>query len=117
MNILYDHQIFLNQRFGGPSRYFCSLIDEISKENLNQKKSFFGLSKRSSDYAQAIMEIGALICKPSLPFCIHCPLTRNCKSYKKKDFIIKSKIKFNKTKYFEANIYKYKHFKDYFDFN
>ena len=81
---------------------------EISKENLNKKKSFFGFSKRSSDYAQAIMEIGALICKPSLPYCIRCPLTQNCKSYKKKDFLIKSKNKFNKIKYFEANVNKYK---------
>ena len=53
---------------------------EISKENLNKKKSFFGFSKRSSDYAQAIMEIGALICKPSIPLCNNCPLTKNCKA-------------------------------------
>ena len=82
--------------------------DEISKENLNKKKSFFGYSKRSSDYAQAIMEIGALICKPSLPFCNHCPLTENCMAFNRKDFLIKSKNKFNKTKYFEANVYGYK---------
>ena len=44
--------------------------NEISKENLNKKKSFFGFSKRSSDYAQAIMEIGALICKPSYLYVI-----------------------------------------------
>ena len=81
---------------------------EISKENLNKKKSFFGFSKRSSDYAQAIMEIGALICKPLLPSCVDCPLTQNCKAYKKKDFLIKSKYKFNKIKYFEANVCKYK---------
>ena len=82
--------------------------NEISKENLNKKKSFFGLSKRSSDYAQAIMEIGALICKPSSPSCMHCPITENCKAYKSKDFLIRSQNKFNKTKYFEANVYKYK---------
>ena len=82
--------------------------NEISKENLNKKKSFFGFSKRSSDYAQAIMELGALICKPSLPSCIHCPLTENCKAFKRKDFLIKSKKKFNKTKYFEANVYRHK---------
>ena len=44
MNILYDHQIFLNQRFGGPSRYFCSLIDEISKENLVQISAPFHIN-------------------------------------------------------------------------
>ena len=81
---------------------------EISKENLNKKKSFFGFSKRSSDYAQAIMEIGALICKPSIPLCNHCPLNKNCKAFNRKDFLIKSKNKLNKTKYFEANVYRYK---------
>ncbi|MDA9717830.1 A/G-specific adenine glycosylase, partial [Candidatus Pelagibacter sp.] len=82
--------------------------NEISKENLNKKKSFFGFSKRSSDYAQAIMEIGALICKPSIPLCNHCPLNKNCKAFNRKDFLIKSKNKFNKIKYFEANVYRYK---------
>ena len=82
--------------------------NEISKENLIKKKSFFNTSKRSSDYAQAIMEIGALVCKPVLPSCDLCPLTQNCKAYKRKDFLIKSKNKFNKTKYFEANVYKHK---------
>ena len=81
---------------------------EIIKENLIKKKSFFMTSKRSSDYAQAIMEIGALVCKPLLPSCYICPLIKNCKAYKKKDFIIKTKNKFNKIKYFEANIYKYR---------
>ena len=88
--------------------FLLKTSDEISKENLNKKKSFFGFSKRSSDYAQAIMEIGALVCKPSLPSCNHCPLTKNCKAFKRKDFLIKSKNKFNKTKYFEANVYKFK---------
>ena len=31
MKILYDHQIFLNQIVGGPSRYYYNLIKEISK--------------------------------------------------------------------------------------
>ena len=82
--------------------------NEISKENLIKKKSFFANSKRSNDYAQAIMEIGALVCKPILPSCILCPLTQNCKAYKKKDFLIKTKNKFNKTKYFVANVYEHK---------
>ena len=79
--------------------------NEISKDNIINKKSFFGKSNRSSDYAQAIMEIGALICKPSNPLCFECPISKNCKSYKKNDFEIKSKNKFNKIKYFEADIY------------
>ena len=79
--------------------------NEISKDNIINKKFFFGKSNRSSDYAQAIMEIGALICKPSNPLCFKCPISKNCKSYKKNDFKIKSKNKPNKIKYFEANIY------------
>ena len=54
------------------------------------------------------MEIGALVCKPKLPLCSLCPLTQNCKAYINKDFLIKNKNKFNKIKYFEANIYENK---------
>ena len=54
------------------------------------------------------MEIGALICKPSSPNCILCPIVESCKAFKNNDFLIKSKNKFNKTKYFEANVYRYK---------
>ncbi len=88
--------------------FLLKTINEISKDNLIKKKSFFSFAKRSSDYAQAIMEIGALICKPVMPSCALCPLTEDCKAFKKKDFLIKSKNKFNKTKYFEANVYMYK---------
>ncbi len=35
MNILYDHQIFLSQKFGGPSRYFIELSKNINRLNEN----------------------------------------------------------------------------------
>ena len=85
--------------------FFLRNDHETSKKNIFNKKSFFGKSKRSSDYAQAIMEMGALICKPINPLCFKCPISKNCISYKKNDFKIKPKNKFNKVKYFEANIY------------
>ena len=88
-------------------------IKEISKENLHKKKKFFGQSNRPSDYAQAIMEIGALICKPSSPLCYKCPISKNCKSFKKKDFEIATINKFNKKKFFEVNIFQNK-YKKYF---
>ena len=78
---------------------------EISKEYLNSKIHFFGSSNRASDYAQAIMEIGALVCKPNNPLCFKCPISLNCISFEKNDFKIQKKNKFNKTKYFEAQIY------------
>ena len=69
---------------------------QISKKNLIEKKTFFSNSNRSSDYAQAIMEIGALICRQSLPICTSCPLTAYCKAYKKKDFAIITNNKLKK---------------------
>ena len=43
---------------------------EIQKDNLIQKKTIFGTTLRSSDYAQALMELGALICKPINPISV-----------------------------------------------
>tara|TARA_B100000579_G_scaffold4991_1_gene3777 strand:+ start:968 stop:1948 length:981 start_codon:yes stop_codon:yes gene_type:complete len=79
---------------------------EIQKENLIQKKNIFGKSSRSSDYAQALMELGALVCKPNNPYCSRCPIIKNCKSYKKRDFSITKKNKKNKDKYFILQVYK-----------
>jgi len=88
--------------------FYLKTEKEISKDNLHKKKYFFGKSNRPSDYAQAIMEIGALICKPLNPMCYECPINKNCKAFKKKDFDVKSKNKFSKVKYFEADIYQSK---------
>ena len=79
---------------------------EIQKDNLVQKKIIFGTTLRSSDYAQAIMELGALICKPNNPICNQCPISKNCKSYKRKDFSLTKNIKKNKEKYFILKVYK-----------
>ena len=79
---------------------------EIQKDNLLQKKTIFGTSLRSSDYAQALMELGALICKPNNPICNKCPIKNNCKSFRKKDFTLAKNIKKNKEKYFILKVYK-----------
>ena len=79
---------------------------EIQKDNLIQKKSIFGISSRSSDYAQALMELGALICKPSNPLCNQCPIIKKCGSFKKKDFDLTRNIKKNIEKYFILKVYK-----------
>ena len=85
--------------------FYLRKEEEISKEYLNSKIYFFGTSNRASDYAQAIMEIGALVCKPNNPLCENCPISQNCISFKKNDFVLKTKNKLNKIKYFEAKIY------------
>mgnify|MGYP001165015036 FL=1 len=80
--------------------------NEIQKNNLIKKKSIFGISSRASDYAQALMELGAMICKPKNPECSGCPISKNCKSYKKKDFDLAKITKKNKEKYFILKVYK-----------
>ena len=79
---------------------------EIVKDNLQQKKRIFGISSRSNDYAQALMELGALICKPINPVCRQCPISNKCKSLQKKDFDLTKNIKKNKEKYFILKVYK-----------
>ena len=63
---------------------FLKKENEITKDSLIEKSSFFGNSYRQRDYVQALMELGSLICKPLEPSCGICPLTKTCKSYKLK---------------------------------
>ena len=79
---------------------------EIQKDSLIKKKSIFGISSRSSDYAQALMELGALICKPTNPLCNQCPISKKCKSLQKKDFDLTKNYKKNIDKYFLLKVYK-----------
>jgi len=80
--------------------------NQIQKESLIKNKKVFGISDRSSDYAQALMELGAIICKPNNPLCVRCPISKKCKSFIKKDFIINKIKKKNKDKYFLLQVYK-----------
>ena len=79
---------------------------DIQKDNLIKKKSIFGMSSRPSDYAQALMELGALICKPTNPLCHRCPISKKSKSLLKKDFDLTKKNKKNINKYFLLKVYK-----------
>src|SRR6056300_697760 len=88
-------------------RYFyLKKTNQISKDYLIKKKNLLGVSKRSSEYAQALMELGALICKPKNQRCTECPLINSCKSFLKKDFVLTKIKKINKSKYFELSIIK-----------
>ena len=79
---------------------------DIQKDNLIKKKTIFGVSSRPGDYAQALMELGALICKPTNPLCNQCPISKKCKSLKKNDFYLTKSIKKNINKYFVLKVYK-----------
>ena len=64
---------------------FTKLID------LN-KKSLFN-TERNADFVEAIMELGALICKPKDPKCEHCCLNKSCRYLKSSRKIKTNKIK------------------------
>ena len=80
--------------------------NQIQKDNLIKSKKVLGTSSKSSDYAQALMELGALICRPNNPLCEKCPISKNCKSLGKQDFILNKIKKINKDKYFLLKVYK-----------
>ena len=82
------------------------LASEVSKESLIRKKKILGTSARASDYAQALMELGALLCRPKNPLCDQCPLTKNCKSFKNNDFEIIKERKKKIDKFYLLNVYK-----------
>ena len=62
--------------------FYLRKENEITKDYLSSKTYFFGTSKRSSDYVQAIMEIGALVCRPINPLCLKCPISKKCISFR-----------------------------------
>jgi len=83
------------------SRIFNKHEKKIDFEKIiekNRKKLFF--SKRNSDFAEAMMEFGAIICKPKEPSCNICPINKICKfSNSRKNTKLTDKIKTNKKSY------------------
>jgi A/G-specific adenine glycosylase len=67
---------------------FWGVFDDI--RNTKVRDVFFNKLKpfikeaNPADFNQAIMELGALVCKPKQPKCDDCPLTQNCFAYNSK---------------------------------
>ena len=61
-------------------RYLNKKESKINFENLIQinKKNLF-ITNRNSDFVEALMEFGALICRPKDPKCSQCCLNKRCK--------------------------------------
>ena len=68
------------------------------------KKNFFK-TKRNSDFVEALMEFGALICKPKEPKCAECDIKNNCKYFNTDKKFYQTKIL--KTKIKDYNIFCY----------
>ncbi len=60
-------------------------------------------NQQADEYNQAMMEFGALVCKPNNPKCIECPVADACLAYQKgtvSDLPVKSKLQKLKKRYF-----------------
>ena len=72
---------------GNVKRVFSRIINKsenkinFNKLIQNNKKSLFG-TERHSDFVEALMEFGALICKPKKPECFKCNIKNTCKYFK-----------------------------------
>ena len=76
------------------TRYLNKKESKINFEQLIDcnKKNLF-ITNRNSDFVEALMEFGALICKPKDPKCSQCCLNKSCRYFKSSN-----KIKGNKRK-------------------
>ncbi len=66
----------------------------------NKKKLF--ITKRNADFVEALMEFGALICKPKDPNCLTCCLKKTCKYFKSDNKIKNNRSKMIKNKNFNV---------------
>jgi len=80
---------------GNVNRVLTRLFNESPEKKINLFKT-----ERNADLAEALMEFGALICKPQNPICFKCTLKKSCKYYSSE-----LKIKFTKKIKIESKSY------------
>ncbi len=100
---------------GNVKRVFSRLFNKsIEKYNIEIKKNINKLPNihRNADFAEALMEFGAVICKPKNPLCNICQLKKNCKFLKNKTLASKEKKYFIKEKKYNIFCYLNKHKKE-----
>ena len=88
------------------ARYLNKKESKINFENLidTNKKNLF-ITNRNSDFVEALMEFGALICKPKDPKCSQCCLNKSCRYLRSSNKIENNKRK--KIKVMNCNIFCY----------
>ena len=70
----------------------------------NNRKKLFS-TNRNSDFVEALMEFGALVCKPKDPICYNCCLNKICKYSKSRNKINSVKKKMIKNKDYDIFCY------------
>ncbi len=95
---------------GNVKRVFSRILN-IEEEKINfeafiekNKKKLF-ITKRNDDFVEALMEFGALVCKPKDPNCITCCLNKTCKYFTSDKKIKNIKIKMIKNKNYDIFCY------------
>jgi len=86
------------------SRLFNANLEKNEKKIIKIINEQF-YTNRNGDLAEALMEFGAIICKPSNPLCNICNLKKNCQFFKHATFAPVSKKRHDKEK--KYNIYCY----------
>ena len=76
-------------------------FDKFIEKN---KKQLF-ITKRNDDFVEALMEFGAITCKPKNPNCITCCLNKTCKYLKSSNKIKNVKNKMTKNKNYDIFCY------------
>jgi A/G-specific adenine glycosylase len=93
---------------GNVKRIFLRLFKIKIEKNEEKIKKIINenfVTKRNGDLAEALMEFGALVCKPINPLCIKCSLKNNCHFFKNNDLLLVNNKKVEKKK--KYNIYCY----------
>ena len=62
------------------SRYFAINAPKPVEE-VKEKLTILLPHERCGDFTQALMELGALVCRPKNPFCQVCPVLEDCQAY------------------------------------
>ena len=68
--------------------------EQFTKTNIKSRLSNIMPNSRFSDFVQALMDLGAMICRPKKPICIKCPCSSACGT-----FLSKSDEKFEYKKF------------------
>ncbi len=95
---------------GNVKRVFSRIINKKESKikfehfiEINKKKLFN--SKRNSDFVEALMEFGALVCRPKDPICGICNLNKNCKYFNSTRKVKTSKYKMIEKKNYDVFCY------------
>ena len=93
---------------GNVKRVFSRLFNTNLEKNEKRTKRIINeqfYTNRNGDLAEALMEFGAVICKPNNPLCNICNLKNNCYFFKNKNSVLINKKRQEKEK--KYNVYCY----------